>query len=153
MLLARMNAELAMGDAVLKKAGTANVFTVFGEPDVQIDRTGDDVVIRLRGVDVYDPHHRRHPQQRHRQNRPLDDRHRLRRGIILRPALLLRRRRQRPLSATQARTQGRHRRGGVGDDIRHAVTPIPDPKTGKIAVKLINHYGDEVLKVFDVASD
>ena len=106
MLLARMNAELAMGDAVLKKAGTANVFTVFGEPDVQIDRTGDDVVIRLRGVDVYDPHHRRHPQQRHRQNRPLDDRHRLRRGMILRPALLLRRRRQRPLSATQALDPG-----------------------------------------------
>jgi len=25
------------------------------------------------------------------------------------------------------------------------------PKTGKIAVKVINHYGDEVFKVFDVA--
>lgn len=24
------------------------------------------------------------------------------------------------------------------------------PKTGKIAVKVINHYGDEVLKVFPV---
>jgi adenine-specific DNA-methyltransferase len=26
--------------------------------------------------------------------------------------------------------------------------PFPKPKRGKIAVKVINHYGDEVLKVF-----
>jgi len=29
--------------------------------------------------------------------------------------------------------------------------PFPAPASGKIAVKVINHYGDEVLKVFDVA--
>ncbi|WP_268258829.1 hypothetical protein [Candidatus Contendibacter odensensis] len=29
--------------------------------------------------------------------------------------------------------------------------PFDSPKTGKIAVKVINHYGDEVLKVFGVA--
>jgi hypothetical protein len=28
--------------------------------------------------------------------------------------------------------------------------PFDKPKTGKIAVKVINHYGDEVLKVYDV---
>ena len=28
--------------------------------------------------------------------------------------------------------------------------PFPRPSTGKIAVKVINHYGDEVLKVYDV---
>ena len=27
--------------------------------------------------------------------------------------------------------------------------PAPPPKTGKIAIKVINHYGDEVLKVYD----
>ena len=45
----------------------------------------------------------------------------------------------------------------MGDDVRHEVTAIPGaevpvPKTGKIAVKVINHYGDEVLKVFEVVS-
>lgn len=30
--------------------------------------------------------------------------------------------------------------------------PFPRPGSGKIAVKVINHYGDEVLKVYDVAS-
>jgi len=28
--------------------------------------------------------------------------------------------------------------------------PFPTPKTGKIAVKVINHYGDEVLKVWEM---
>ena len=28
--------------------------------------------------------------------------------------------------------------------------PFPVPETGKIAVKVINHYGDEVLKVYEV---
>lgn len=28
--------------------------------------------------------------------------------------------------------------------------PFAAPETGKIAVKVINHYGDEVLKVYDV---
>ncbi len=28
--------------------------------------------------------------------------------------------------------------------------PFPVPESGKIAVKVINHYGDEVLKVFQV---
>lgn len=29
--------------------------------------------------------------------------------------------------------------------------PFAPPGTGKIAVKVINHYGDEVLKVYPVA--
>ncbi len=28
--------------------------------------------------------------------------------------------------------------------------PFPHPSTGRIAVKVINHFGDEVLKVFGV---
>jgi adenine-specific DNA-methyltransferase len=28
--------------------------------------------------------------------------------------------------------------------------PFPTPASGQIAVKVINHYGDGVLKVFDV---
>ncbi len=29
--------------------------------------------------------------------------------------------------------------------------PFPRPATGRIAVKVINHLGDEVMKVFSVA--
>ena len=28
--------------------------------------------------------------------------------------------------------------------------PFTNPATGRIAVKVINHYGDEVLKVFEI---
>ena len=39
----------------------------------------------------------------------------------------------------------------VWDSIYGTVSrPFPKPKTNKIALKVINHYGDEVLKVFDV---
>lgn len=31
-----------------------------------------------------------------------------------------------------------------------ASRPFAPPETGKIAVKVINHYGDEVMKVFEV---
>ena len=54
-LLVRMNSDLAMGDVLLKKTGSANLFMVFGEPDVAIERTPDGVVVEIRGVDVYNP--------------------------------------------------------------------------------------------------
>jgi hypothetical protein len=38
----------------------------------------------------------------------------------------------------------------VGDQQGRLSLPIDPPKSGKIAVKVINHYGDEVLKVFPV---
>jgi adenine-specific DNA-methyltransferase len=31
--------------------------------------------------------------------------------------------------------------------------PFAMPETGKIAVKVINHYGDEVLKIYDVVNN
>ena len=40
-LLVRMNPDLSMGEELLKQTGAGNLFTVFGEPDVQIDRTDD----------------------------------------------------------------------------------------------------------------
>jgi adenine-specific DNA-methyltransferase len=53
-LLVRMNNDLVMGDD-LKKTGAGNLFTVFGEPDIEIRSEGDQVVVEVRGVDVYDP--------------------------------------------------------------------------------------------------
>ena len=53
-LLVRMNADLVMGEE-LKKTGAGNLFTVFGEPDIEIVAEGDELRVILRGVDVYDP--------------------------------------------------------------------------------------------------
>ena len=46
-LLAHMNPDLAMSNELLKKTGSGNLFTVFGEPDVTIDDLwSDEIVIR-----------------------------------------------------------------------------------------------------------
>lgn len=54
-LLVRMNSDLAMGDVLLRKTGSANLFMVFGEADVSIERTPDGIVVEIRGVNVYNP--------------------------------------------------------------------------------------------------
>jgi len=54
-LMVRMNADLLMGEE-LKKTGAGNLFTVFGEPDIELEETDEgQVVVQLNGVDVYDP--------------------------------------------------------------------------------------------------
>ncbi len=64
-LPARMNPDLAMGDELLKKTGAGNLFMVFGEPDVEITKQKDgQLVVEIRGVDVYDPTTGRDPHRR-----------------------------------------------------------------------------------------
>ncbi len=149
-MLARMNPDLAMGDELLKKTGAGNLFTVFGEPDVEIERTPDGaIVVEIRGVDVYDPttgavrsastddiacwfidsdYDEQSFFVRHAYftgaDEPYDRLKRALRAEIDEEAWA-------SLYATRSR-------------------PFPPPASGKIAVKVINHYGDEVLKVFEI---
>ena len=150
-MLARMNPDLSMGDELLKKTGAGNLFTVFGEPDIQTQRTDDDqVVVELHGVDVYDPTSgeirsssvddiacwfidTRYDEQsffvRHAYFTGADDPYKQ-----LKQAL----------------------RAEVDPDAWASLyqthsRPFPVPTTGRIAVKVINHYGDEVLKVYEIS--
>jgi len=59
---ARMNPDLAMGDELLKKTGTGNLFMVFGEPDIEVREVPSNgsasdphLQVEIRGLDVYDP--------------------------------------------------------------------------------------------------
>ncbi len=56
-LQARMNSDLLVGS--LKKTGSGNLFTVFGEPDIDLRHDGDQVVVEVKGVRYLRPHHRR----------------------------------------------------------------------------------------------
>jgi hypothetical protein len=47
--------ELRSGDGGTQEDGAGNLFTVFGEPDIEVKSNGDDLQVILRGVDVYDP--------------------------------------------------------------------------------------------------
>ena len=146
-LQARMNPDLAMGDELLKKTGTGNLFMVFGEPDIDVRSAGDGhVTVEVRGLDVYDPTTGAVRSSsvgdiaawfldtnydgdaffvRHAYFTGADDPYdKLRRAL----------------------------RADISDEAWATVNsnisrPFPRPKTGKVAVKVINHYGDEVMKV------
>ncbi len=52
----RMNPDLLMGESLLKKTGAGNLFMVFGEPDLRLQKQKDGgLTVELLGVDVYDP--------------------------------------------------------------------------------------------------
>jgi adenine-specific DNA-methyltransferase len=150
-LTARMNPDLSMGEDLLKKTGAGNLFTVFGEPDIDPQRRGKEIVLKLRGVDVYDPttgQIRSHSTDdiacwfldtdyngesffvRHAYfcggNDPYE---RLKRAL----------------------------RADIDEEAWAAIysttsRPFEIPKSGKVAVKVINHYGDEVLKVIKLGA-
>ena len=55
-LTPRMNPDMLMGEGLLKKTGAANLFMVFGEPDLDVKTLADGrIQVELRGLDVYDP--------------------------------------------------------------------------------------------------
>ena len=148
-LLVRMNPDLAMGADLLKKTGAGNLFMVFGEPDVEIRRTDDGVVVEIRGVDVYDP-----TTGQVRSSTTDDiacwfvDTSYNEESFFVREAYF-----------TGAGDPYQSLRRALRADIDEAAwassyrtesRPFPPPETGKIAVKVINHYGDEVMKVYEV---
>jgi adenine-specific DNA-methyltransferase len=52
----KMNPDLSMGDDLLKKTGAGNLFMIFGDPDIEIRKEGQDsFIVEIKGVDVYDP--------------------------------------------------------------------------------------------------
>ena len=150
-LLARMNPDLAMGDELLKKTGAGNLFMVFGEPDVEIDHLPDGkLTVEIRGVDVYDP-----TTGVVRSSSTDDiacwfiDTDYNAESFFVRHAYFT--------GAGDPYDKLKRALRAEIDETAWAALystksyPFDPPTTGKIAVKVINHYGDEVLKVYDVA--
>ena len=147
-LMVRMNADLLMGEE-LKKTGAGNLFTVFGEPDIEIEDTADGYVVHLKGVDVYDP-----TTGEVRSN----DTSRIALWMIdtdyNEESFFVRH-----CYFTGDNDPYKRLKTALKADIdvdawdslyQTTSRPFPKPETGKIAVKVINDYGDEVMKVFEV---
>jgi adenine-specific DNA-methyltransferase len=146
----KMNPDLAMGDELLKKTGAGNLFMVFGEPDLDVrtDKDGQ-VTVEIRGLDVYDP-----TTGEIRSSSTDDiacwfiDTNYNGESFFVRHAYFT--------GADEPYDKlKRALRAEVDEDAwsqLYSTTsrPFPKPDTGKIAVKVINHYGDEVLKVYSV---
>ncbi len=146
-LLVRMNNDLVMGDD-LKKTGAGNLFTVFGEPDIDIRSEGDEVVVEVRGVDVYDPTTGIvRSQQTDQIALWMIDTNYNGESFFVRHCYF-----------TGGNDPYARLKRALKSDIDEEAwaslystvsRPFPRPDTGKIAVKVINDYGDEVMQVFD----
>ncbi len=143
-----MNADLVMGEE-LKKTGAGNLFTVFGEPDIEIKDEGDELRVLLRGVDVYDPN-----TGEIRSNDTdqialwMIDTDYNEESFFVRHCYFTGG--QDPYGRLKRALKADIDEDAWASLYRHRVSPFPRPETGKIAVKVINDYGDEVMKVFDV---
>ena len=144
-LKARMNADLHMADS-LKNTGAGNLFVIFGEPDIAIEPAdAGQIRVKLRGVDVF------HPQSGEVQSSGPDeiacwfiDSDYNEESFFVRQAYFLGA--NDPYKALKTTLKAEIDASLYGDTSR----PFPKPKSGRIAVKVINHLGDEVMKVFSV---
>ncbi len=144
----RMNPDLAMGDELLKKTGGGNLFMVFGEPDISMQkRKGGQLVVELRGVDVYDP-----TTGEVRSHSTDDiacwflDTDYNGESFFVRHAYFCGT--DEPFEKLKKALRAEIDEAEWSKLYSTRSMPFDAPKNGKIAVKVINHYGDEVLKVF-----
>jgi adenine-specific DNA-methyltransferase len=146
-LLVRMNADLLMGEE-LKKTGAGNLFTVFGEPDIDLRKKGDELVVQLNGVDVYDPTTGEIRSDSTDQvalwmiDTDYDGESFFVRHCYFTGG-------QDPYKRLKSALKADIDEEAWATLYRTESRPFPKPATGRIAVKVINDYGDEVVKVFE----
>ncbi|GAA1772570.1 site-specific DNA-methyltransferase [Nostocoides vanveenii] len=148
-LMVRMNADLLMGEE-LKKTGAGNLFTVFGEPDIEISKTGDGYVVDLKGVDIYDP-----TTGEVRSNDTsqialwMIDTDYNGESFFVRHCYFTGG--NDPYKRLKTALKADVDPGAWESTYQTVSRPFAAPSEGnKIAVKVINDYGDEVMKVFEV---
>ena len=149
-LPAKMNPDLAMGDELLKKTGAGNLFMVFGEPDVEIKTQPDgQITAEIKGVDVYDP-----TTGQIRSSSTDDiacwfiDTNYNGESFFVRHAYFTGA--EEPYDKLKRALRAEIDETAWSSLYSTVSLPFDKPESGKIAVKVINHFGDEVLKVFEV---
>ena len=148
-LKARMNADLHMaGD--LKNTGKGNLFVIFGEPDIDILDAGDgQVQVKVNGVDVFHPN-----TGEVRSDGPegiacwFIDTDYNEEAFFVRHAYFLGA--SDPYKSLKTTLKAEIDADAWESLHSDTSRPFPKPESGRIAVKVINHLGDEVLKVFRV---
>jgi adenine-specific DNA-methyltransferase len=146
---ARMNPDLHMADE-LKNTGKGNLFVVFGEPDIDVATldTGE-LQVTVKGVDVYDPN-----TGDIRSNDVRDiaawfiDTDYNEESFFVRHAYFLGG--NDPYKALKTALRAEIDEDAWATLYRATSRPFPRPRDGVIAVKVINHFGDEVMKVYRV---
>jgi adenine-specific DNA-methyltransferase len=148
-LKARMNADLHMA-ADLKNTGKGNLFVIFGEPDIEIlDAPGGQITVKVNGVDVF------HPSTGEvRSNGPDEiacwfiDTDYNEESFFVRHAYFLGA--SDPYKSLKTTLKAEINEEAWESLHSDTSRPFDKPDSGRIAVKVINHLGDEVMKVFRV---
>jgi adenine-specific DNA-methyltransferase len=152
-LKARMNQDLRMGDK-LKNTGAGNLFVVFGEPEIEIKDAGKGLIqVEIKGVDIFDPT----TGEVRSSTKPeediaawfIDDDYD-EESFFVRQAYFLAGRQSDPYAALKRALKAEIDEEAWASLSSTVSRPFARPKHGKISVKVINHYGDEVQKVFRV---
>lgn len=148
-LKARMNADLHMADD-LKNTGKGNLFVIFGEPDIDIlDAGNNQIQVKVNGVDVFRPN----TGEVISDNADgiacwFVDTNYNEESFFVRHAYFLGA--NDPYKALKTTLKAEINED-AWDTLNSDVSrPFDKPKDGRIAVKVINHLGDEVMKVFRV---
>jgi len=151
-LITRMNPDLAMDTAdqkLLKSTGAGNLFMVFGEPDLELRSLPDGrLQVELQGVDVYDP-----TTGEIRSSSTDDiacwfiDTDYNEESFFVRHAYFTGA--DEPYKKLQRALKAEIDEDAWASLYSTVSRPFEAPSTGRIAVKVINHYGDEVLKVYE----
>ena len=148
-LKARMNADLHMADD-LKNTGKGNLFVIFGEPDIDIlDAEDGKIQVKVNGVDVF------HPNTGEVRSDGAEgiacwfiDTDYNEESFFVRHAYFLGA--NDPYKALKTTLKAEINQDAWATLNSDTSRPFKKPKSGRIAVKVINHLGDEVMKVFRV---
>lgn len=146
-LKARMNADLHMADD-LKNTGKGNLFVIFGEPDIDIlDAEDAKIQVKVNGVDVF------HPNTGEVRSDGAEgiacwfiDTDYNEESFFVRHAYFLGA--NDPYKALKTTLKAEINEEAWATLNSDTSRPFEKPKSGRIAVKVINHLGDEVMKVF-----
>ena len=149
-LKARMNADLHMAED-LKNTGKGNLFVVFGEPDIDVEEAGGQLRVRVRGVDVY------HPASGDIRSDNADgiacwfvDTDYNGESFHVRHAYFLGANATDPYKSLKTTLKAEIDADAWSTLYSDVSRPFEKPTSGRIAVKVINHLGDEVMKVVKV---
>jgi adenine-specific DNA-methyltransferase len=148
-LKARMNADLHMADD-LKNTGKGNLFVIFGEPDIDVLEAKDgQIQVKVNGVDVF------HPNTGEVRSDGADgiacwfvDTDYNEESFFVRHAYFLGA--NDPYKSLKTTLKAEINEEAWATLHSDTSRPFDKPASGRIAVKVINHLGDEVMKVFRV---
>ncbi|MEO0368613.1 MAG: site-specific DNA-methyltransferase [Pseudomonadota bacterium] len=148
-LKARMNADLHMADD-LKNTGKGNLFVIFGEPDIDVlDAKDEQIQVKINGVDVF------HPNTGEVRSDGAEgiacwfiDTDYNEESFFVRQAYFLGA--NDPYKSLKTTLKAEINQDAWDTLNSETSRPFDKPKNGRIAVKVINHLGDEVMKVYRV---